>query len=85
MLWHVSYFESASKDNKQVHNKLCEKTRKIWTSPRTTQIKKTKKTTMNTTRKRENQTKKRIVFKPTSAKKFALNSMRNRAGIKVLQ
>ncbi len=42
MLWHASYFESASKDNKQAHNKLCEKTRKSWTSPKTTQIKKQK-------------------------------------------
>jgi hypothetical protein len=43
MLWHASYFENASKDNKQVHNKLCEKPRKNGTSPRTTQIKKQKK------------------------------------------
>jgi hypothetical protein len=42
MLWHVFYFENASKDNKQVHNKSCEKTRNIWTSPRTTQTLKQK-------------------------------------------
>jgi hypothetical protein len=40
---------------------------------------------MNTTRKSENETKKGIVLKPTNAKKFALNSMKNRARIKVLQ
>jgi peptidyl-tRNA hydrolase len=39
---------------------------------------KTKRIAMNTTRKSENETKKKIVLKPTSAKKFALNYMRNK-------
>jgi len=45
---------------------------------------KTKRTNMNTIKKNENETKKGIVLKQ-SVKKFALNSMRNKTRIKVLQ
>jgi hypothetical protein len=85
LLWPTFYSKSASKDNKQVHNEFYEKIRKELNVTNNYTNQKTKRTVISTTKRMKMKPKEMIVLSVESAKKFALNSMKEWAKIRVLQ